>query len=163
MYIHTVTKTCCLKNCTHVHFVNTIILDENILQKIKEQFKFHTRSCTGVDNKLSQKQNIIQTSCEVITTVYTSHAKGGMFYRQQKQSQKNIRRSPLDNCICWSSDQNCLAIYKDYYKTRLRNRLGERSIFHLMKIAMGSPQKLSEDDFRSYLDIWTRKPRKIVV
>ena len=33
-------------------------------------------------------------------------------------------------------------------KTRLRNRLGEKSLFHLMKIAIESPEKLSDSDLR---------------
>ena len=40
----------------HAHFVNTIILETKIfLQKIKEQFKSHPRSCTGVDNKVKNR------------------------------------------------------------------------------------------------------------
>ena len=48
-------------------------------------------------------------------------------------------------------------------KTRLRNRLGEKSLSHLMKIAIASPEKLSESDLDNIVDIWYRKSRRIIV
>ena len=47
-------------------------------------------------------------------------------------------------------------------KTRLRNRLGEMSL-SLMKIAIESPQKMSDRDLEEVIDVWNRKPRRIVV
>ena len=44
-------------------------------------------------------------------------------------------------------------------KTRLRSRLGEKSLSHLMKITIESPEKLSEN----IVDIWYRKSRRIIV
>ena len=48
-------------------------------------------------------------------------------------------------------------------KTRLRNRLGEKSLSHLMKIAIESPEKLSDSDLENIVDIWYRKSRRIIV
>ena len=48
-------------------------------------------------------------------------------------------------------------------KTCLRNRLGEKSLSHLMKIAIESPEKLSESDLENIVDIWYRKGRTIIV
>ena len=48
-------------------------------------------------------------------------------------------------------------------KTRLRNRLGETSLSHLMKIAIESPEKLSDSDLENIVDIWYRKSRRIIV
>ena len=48
-------------------------------------------------------------------------------------------------------------------KTRLRSRLGEKSQSHLMKIAIESPEKLSDSDFENIVDIWYRKSRRIIV
>ena len=48
-------------------------------------------------------------------------------------------------------------------KTRLRNRLGEKSLSYLMKIAIESPQKLTDEDLEAIIGIWTRKARRIVV
>ena len=48
-------------------------------------------------------------------------------------------------------------------KTRLRSRLGEKSLSHLMKIAIESPEKLSESDLENIVDIWYRKSRRIIV
>ena len=42
-------------------------------------------------------------------------------------------------------------------KTRLRNRMGEKSLFYLMKIATESSQKLSDNDLETIVGIWTRK------
>ena len=49
-------------------------------------------------------------------------------------------------------------------KIRLRNLLGEMSLFLLMKIAIESPQKKKSDrDLEEVIDVWNRKPRQIVV
>ena len=48
-------------------------------------------------------------------------------------------------------------------KTRLRNRLGEKSLSHLMKIAIESPEKLSDSDLENIVDIWYRKSKRIIV
>lgn len=48
-------------------------------------------------------------------------------------------------------------------KTRLRNRLGEDNLAHLMRIAIETPEKLPDDIVESVVDIWNRKPRRIAV
>ena len=48
-------------------------------------------------------------------------------------------------------------------KTRLRNRLGQCSLSQLMKIAIESPERLSDDDLENIFTMWSRKPRKIAV
>lgn len=48
-------------------------------------------------------------------------------------------------------------------KTRLRSRLGEVSLSHLMKIAIESPQNLSDTEVEQIVEIWDRKPRRIGV
>ena len=48
-------------------------------------------------------------------------------------------------------------------KTRLRNRLGEKSLSHLMKIAIESPEKLSDRDLENIVDVWYRKSRRVIV
>ena len=47
-------------------------------------------------------------------------------------------------------------------KTRLRNHLGEMSL-SLMKMAIESPQKICDRDLEEVIDVWNRKPRRIVV
>ena len=42
-------------------------------------------------------------------------------------------------------------------KTRLRNRMGEKSLSHLMKISILLPEKLSDSDFENFVDVWNRK------
>ena len=48
-------------------------------------------------------------------------------------------------------------------KTRLRNRIGESSLSSLMKIAIESPEKLSNNDLENIIDVWKRKLRRIAV
>ena len=48
-------------------------------------------------------------------------------------------------------------------KTRIRSRLGEKSLSHLMKIAIESPEKLSDSDLENIVDIWPRKSRRTIV
>jgi len=48
-------------------------------------------------------------------------------------------------------------------KTRLRNRLSEKSLSYLMKISIESPQKLTEKYLEMMIEIWNRKARRIVV
>ena len=44
-------------------------------------------------------------------------------------------------------------------KTRLRNRLGELNLAHLMRIAIEMPEKHPDDIVESVVDIWSRKTR----
>ena len=48
-------------------------------------------------------------------------------------------------------------------KTRLKNRLGEQNLAHLMRIAIETPEKLPDDIVESLVDIWNRKSRRINV
>ena len=48
-------------------------------------------------------------------------------------------------------------------KTRLRNRLSETSLSHLMEIAIKSPDTLLDSDLEDIVDTWNRKNRRIVV
>ena len=48
-------------------------------------------------------------------------------------------------------------------KTLLRSCRGEKSLSHLMKIAIESPEKLSDSDLENGVDIWYRKSRRIIV
>ena len=48
-------------------------------------------------------------------------------------------------------------------KSRLRNRLSETSLSHLMKVAVESPKELSDTDLEQIVDIWNRKPRKVAI
>ena len=48
-------------------------------------------------------------------------------------------------------------------KTRLRNRIGELSLSKLMKIAIESPDTLSDNDVEEIVSVWSRKNRRITV
>ena len=48
-------------------------------------------------------------------------------------------------------------------KTRLKNRLGEKNLAHLMRIAIKTPEKLLDGIVESVVDIYKRKPRHIAV
>ena len=48
-------------------------------------------------------------------------------------------------------------------KTRLRSRLREANLSHLMKITIKSPETLSDEGLEQIIDVWNRKPRRIAV
>ena len=48
-------------------------------------------------------------------------------------------------------------------KTRLRSRLSDTSLSHLMKVAIESPDKLLDSDLEEIVDTWTRKNRIVAV
>ena len=48
-------------------------------------------------------------------------------------------------------------------KTRLRNSLSKGTLTQLMRIAIESPEKITEDQLQEILDIWNKKPRKIPI
>ena len=48
-------------------------------------------------------------------------------------------------------------------KTRRRNSLSEGTLAQLMRIAIESPDKLTDDDLEEVLDIWNRKPRRVPI
>ena len=48
-------------------------------------------------------------------------------------------------------------------KTRLRSCLSDTSLSHLMKIAIESPNTLSDEELEQIVDVWNRKGRRIAV
>ena len=56
---------------------------------------------------------------------------------------------------------NALFFDMKMVKSRLRNRLGEANLSYLMKIALESPEALSDEELEQIVTVWTRKPRRI--
>ena len=48
-------------------------------------------------------------------------------------------------------------------KTRMRNRIEQSSLSCFMKIALVTPEKLSDSDLDTIISVWNRKPRRIAV
>ena len=48
-------------------------------------------------------------------------------------------------------------------KSRLRNRPGDVNLSYLIKIALESPEALSDEELEQIVTVWTRKPRRIAV
>ena len=48
-------------------------------------------------------------------------------------------------------------------KTRLRSSLNDKSLFNLMKIALESPDELTDSHLEEVVNVWNRKSRRIVV
>ena len=46
---------------------------------------------------------------------------------------------------------------------RLRNRIGESSLNHLMLTAIESPDELTDSELDCIVNVWHEKPRRIVV
>ena len=65
---------------------------------------------------------------------------------------------------CWNCVCGMKLLPMKMIKTQLTNHLGESCLSYLMKIAMESPEKkILSDDLDKIIDIWNRKPRRIVV
>ena len=47
-------------------------------------------------------------------------------------------------------------------KTRLRSSLNDTSLSHLMKIAIESPDQLTDGNLDEIVEVWARKSRRIV-
>ena len=45
-------------------------------------------------------------------------------------------------------------------KTRLGNRLSDKSLSHLMKIAIESPNQLKDTDLEEIVKVWNRKKKE---
>ena len=48
-------------------------------------------------------------------------------------------------------------------KTRLRSSLKDTSLSHLMKIAIESPNVLTDSDLEEIVEVWNRKNRRVSV
>ena len=48
-------------------------------------------------------------------------------------------------------------------KTRLRSSLNDKSLSNLMKIALESPDELTDSHLEEVVNVWNRKSRRIVV
>ena len=48
-------------------------------------------------------------------------------------------------------------------KTRLRSSLNDKSLSNLMKIALESPDELTDSHLEEVVNVWNRKCRRIVV
>ena len=48
-------------------------------------------------------------------------------------------------------------------KTRLRSSLNDKSLSNLMKIALESPDELTDSHLEEIVNVWNRKSRRIVV
>ena len=57
----------------------------------------------------------------------------------------------------------CSFSHMEMVKSRLRNRLGEDNLSYIMKIALESPEALSDEELEQIVTVWTRKPRRIAV
>ena len=48
-------------------------------------------------------------------------------------------------------------------KTRLRSSLNDKSLSNLMKVALESPDELTDSHLEEVVNVWNRKSRRIVV
>ena len=70
--------------------------------------------------------------------------------------------------ICMSLPVSTASVERSFsqmkmIKTRLRNRIGESSLNHLMLIAIESPNELNDNELDCIVNVWNEKPRRIVV
>ena len=110
-------------------------------------------------------ENVSQIHCSIAQGGHEGTTEG-INHEQHAHSnvpylERHSKHLLVDSC------RNCLRGTKLFSneddQTRLRNRLGEMSLSLLMKIAIESPQKMSDRDLEEVIDVWNRKPRRIVV
>ena len=70
--------------------------------------------------------------------------------------------------ICLSKPVSTASVERSFsrmklIKTRSRNRIRQSSFPYLMKMAIETPEKLSDFDLDAIISEWSRKPRRIVV
>ena len=70
--------------------------------------------------------------------------------------------------ICMSLPVSTASVERSFSQmkmiiTRLRNRIGESSLNHLMLIAIESHNELNDNELDCIVNVWNEKPRRIVV
>ena len=70
--------------------------------------------------------------------------------------------------ICLSIPVTTVSVERSFsqmklIKTRLRSSLNDKSLSNLMKIALESPDELTDSHLEEVVNVWNRKSRRIVV
>ena len=65
--------------------------------------------------------------------------------------------------ICLSIPVTTASVERSFSKTRLRSSLNDKSLSNLMKIALESPDELTDSHLEEVVNVWNRKSRRIVV
>ena len=115
----------------------------------------------------------LKTEWKTYRRYITNQAKENMKEQLKELSTNSMLETMFPNLsvlakVCLSIPVGTASVERSFshmkmIKKRLRNRLGECSLSHLMKISIESPQELSNDDLEQIVDIWNRKPRRLSV
>ena len=115
----------------------------------------------------------VRTEWETYRQLLSKQPKDNLKTQLQELSTNDTLISLLPNlhklaCCCLSLPIGTASVERSFsqmklIKTRLRNRLGELSLSHLIKIAIESPETLSDSDLEEVVSIWNRKGRRIAV
>ena len=101
---------------------------------------------------------------------YLSKQPKDTFKKQLKEmSSETMMVSMLPNLstlakICLTIPVSTASVERSFSQMKMiKTRLRNSSLSNLMKIAIETPRKLSAEDLESIIEVWKRKPRRIVI
>ena len=74
-----------------------------------------------------------------------------------------IERQIIANLLKFGNNVFSMSLEAISFKTRLRSSLNDKSLSHLMKIAIESPAELTDNHLEEIVNVWNRKGRRIAL
>ena len=115
----------------------------------------------------------IQTEWKTFRSYSSKQPKGTLYSQLTELTTNDKLRTKFPNIstlanICLSLPVSTASVERSFsqmklIKTRNRNGIGHSSLSYLMKIAIETPNKLSDSDFDASINVWNRKSRRIAV
>ena len=115
----------------------------------------------------------IRTEWKTFRSYLSKPPKGTLYSQLTELTTSNMLRTMFPNIstlanICLSIPVSTASVERSFsqmklIKTRIRNRTGQSSLSYMMKIAIETPEKLSDSDLDAIISVWNRKPRRIAV
>ena len=111
----------------------------------------------------------LRTEWKTFRSYLSKQPKGTLCSQLTKLSTDEMLRTIFPNIstlanICLTIPVSTASVERSFsqmklIKTRIRNRIGQFSLSHLMKIAIETPETLSDAELDAIISVWNRKPR----
>ena len=117
----------------------------------------------------------IRTEWKTFRSYLSKQPKGTLYSQLAELTTSDMLRTMFPNistlaniCLSVSIPVSTASVERSFsqlklIKTRIRNRIGQSSLSYLMKIAIETPEKLSDSDLDAIISVWNRKPSCINV
>ena len=113
----------------------------------------------------------IRTEWKTFRSYLSKQPKGTLYSQLTELTTSDMLRTMFPNIstlanICLSIPVSTASVERSFSQMKLiktRNRIGQSSLSYLMKIAIETPEKLSDSDLDAIISVWNRKPRRIAV